>query len=229
MEQNSDEIAQYLTKILGYKFARSDKDVELYQKYGTIVIDLYLRGEKFAINHYMKYPEIGQIKAKMTSLKNFDMRTQIAELTAWIEDTATDSELEEKKTDELSKYPTIPHKDDRELMIYVWGRNNRDWLPPRCSITKSNNFNASELVDRHPHGSRLPARKCEDVIRAVMKDREFWPFMADIINQIEKRDLSRIGINCRHGKHRSQTCALILQRHYYKKAQIEFIEIGHGG
>ena len=229
--ETTSEISDiYLTKILDYKLIQKKGTVSFYQKYGQNTIDLLVGESKFEIRHYLKYPTVEQIKDKRRLIKDEEIQMQIAELTAWIDDIATDEiKSEDKMDEEKANDLLISHQEDRELMIYVWGRNNRDWLPAQYGITKNENFNASILTDRHPHGSRLPARKNEDVIKAVMRDKGFWPFMINMIKQIEKKNLSKIGINCRHGKHRSQTCALILQRRYYKKAKIEFVEIGHGG
>jgi RNase adaptor protein for sRNA GlmZ degradation len=46
-----------------------------------------------------------------------------------------------------------------------------------------------------------------------------------MIDNIENKDYHKIGINCRAGRHRSVTLAIILRDYYYPNAECHFLEI----
>ena len=117
--------------------------------------------------------------------------------------------------------PKVTHDETRDLIIYVWGRKKRSYLHHKVE----HNFNAAVLHGKKAGTDWTKDGRTEAIRDAVMKCKDFNHFMEVMIDTIEKKNCSKIGINCRAGRHRSVTCAIILQMHYYPNTIIHFLEL----
>lgn len=133
--------------------------------------------------------------------------------------------FENDSIDVLKHVRKLPKCDcvtpDRDLVVYVWGRKKRKHLPRKVD----HNFNAAKLYGKKSGTDWTKDGRTEAIREAVMKCPIFNDFLTTMIETIESKNASSIGINCRAGRHRSVTCAIILKQYYYPKAQLHFLEI----
>ena len=109
----------------------------------------------------------------------------------------------------------------RVLQIYVWGRKKRK----RLAVAVDHNFNAAVLHGKKSGTNWRKDGRTLEIREAVMRCPLFNDFLNVMLQMIETKDMSAIGINCRAGRHRSVTLAIILQMHYYPLAQLHFLEL----
>jgi hypothetical protein len=126
--------------------------------------------------------------------------------------------------DELvkSKLPRdIVSNKDRVLDIYVWGKKHRKHLPHRVDY----NFNAAVIHGKKKGTDWTRDGRSEEIRKAVMRSPAFESYFRFVLEKIEKNDCKTIGVNCRAGRHRSVTIAVLLQMHYYSGSRIHYLEI----
>lgn len=123
--------------------------------------------------------------------------------------------------DKVKQLPNCECNRDRQLLIYVWGRKKRKYLHHKVD----HNFNGAVLYGKKAGTDWSKDGRTEAIRIAVMKCPLFNDFLETMIKTIEKKDASKIGINCRAGRHRSVTLAWILKEHYYPNAKIDLLEI----
>lgn len=123
--------------------------------------------------------------------------------------------------EKVNDLPICECDEDRQLIIYVWGRKKRKYLHHKVD----HNFNGAVLYGKKAGTDWSKDGRTEAIRTAVMKCPIFNDFLETMVKTIEKKDASKIGINCRAGRHRSVTLAWILREHYYKNAKINLLEI----
>lgn len=117
--------------------------------------------------------------------------------------------------------PELVHTASRPLSIYVWGANRRKHLP----VQVDRNFNAAVLHGKKAGVDWRRDGRTSEVREAVMKADGFIELMIHIVETIEKNDYTRIGVNCKAGRHRSVSIAICLQQYYYSHALLYFLEL----
>jgi hypothetical protein len=123
--------------------------------------------------------------------------------------------------DKIRPLPICKHNKERDLVIHVWGRKRRKFLPHKVD----HNFNAAVLYGKKAGIDWTKDGRSEEIRNSVMKCPIFNDFLETMISTIESKDASKIGLNCRAGRHRSVTLAVVLKQYYYPKAVLHFLEI----
>ncbi len=143
-------------------------------------------------------------------------------LIEWYDDIEENLPITTMWKDELSKPLPEDIKVDlnRDLRIYVWGRKKRKFLAEKVD----HNFNAAVLYGKKTGVNWKLDGRSEEIQIAVMKCPMFHSFMKIMLETIESKNCKKIGINCRAGRHRSVTCAIMLSK-YYPKTIIYYLEL----
>lgn len=228
LEYKKKVIETYLLSQQEFRFHQTHKKATIYRG-DNLTLKLYHTLDKFELYSYPNDNEKNlELENKKTKLKECigDIMAVMRELIDWFRSeypVEVDGFTEDGESDEkIGIIPPIDHKQDRELTIYVWGRKRRDHVPYQID----HNFNAAIL-----HGKKegvdwtKDGRHSEDVRNSVKKAKGYVNFMTVMITQIEQHNYTRIGINCKVGRHRSQTCAIELKETYYPKSIIHFLEV----
>jgi hypothetical protein len=129
-----------------------------------------------------------------------------------------DEKLEEEPEQD---FPILAHRENRPLIIYVWGKKKRD----RVACKLDHNFNASRLHGRKGGVDWRKDGRDEEIRIAVRKSKGYYKFITNMVTTIEKKNCIVIGVNCAAGRHRSVTCALDLRHNYYPQADVVFLEL----
>jgi hypothetical protein len=210
-EYTDNVSATYFSKSLRLRLFDDLNDFELYP-----IHDSHPRADKIKTHREHLSESITDIMAIMR------------EVIDWYDDVSdTDEDIVDGFTnhvedaDEITPLPKVDHDANRELSIYVWGRKHRTRLHHKVD----HNFNAAVLHGKKAGTDWTLDGRSECIRTAVMKCKGFNNFMKVMVETIEKLNCSAIGINCRAGRHRSVTCAFILQMHYYPKTLIRLLEI----
>lgn len=218
---------------IGYKYTHQEGDKKCYQKFNKINnITLKINPKNiFVMEHDREFPDKELIKTKTAEFisENKDVETVIDKLTNWILECAQEEEDEFNDDDNNDRnvgvnIPEVEHDPKRHLFIVVWGRKVRKNIPAEYAIEK--NFNAAVLHGKRSGADwRQSAKDDEGVFNAVMSGKVFPTFMEEMVKNIEKNDLHRIGINCAKGRHRSVSCAMALHKYYYPNTEIHYLEL----
>ena len=142
-------------------------------------------------------------------------------LVEWVNASETMPSCEGEVLDTAKPLPTYAVTRTRPLIIYVWGRKKRKNLPH----VVDHNFNAAVLHGRKQGTNWRKDGRTQEIRDAVRKCPNFNAFLMVMLENIESKDMHTIGINCRAGRHRSVTLAIILRLHYYPDAVIHLLEI----
>jgi hypothetical protein len=123
--------------------------------------------------------------------------------------------------EEARPLPKYECDETRQLKIYVWGRKKRKHLPHKVD----HNFNAAVLHGKKKGTNWRKDGRTLEIREAVKRCVQFNEFLTVMLRLIETKKMSKIGINCRAGRHRSVTLAWVLQESYYPNAKIIYLEI----
>jgi hypothetical protein len=233
----------YTLKRLGFKFLYKSDNQTHYGTFGTNSMQLIVQDNvenpcDWTIIHYAPSPGPDEITSMITQIKGYepDPGVVLENVINWIETCIKDEldEFDEDDDNSDSKVDKefiintcipmdVSHNEKRKLYIYVWGRKLRARVPDKCEV--QHNFNACVL-----HGKRQGVDWRHDArdatIRlAVIRGSGFYDFMKSIVITIEKKQLTRIGINCAKGRHRSVTCAIVLKEYFYPESDLFFLEL----
>lgn len=131
----------------------------------------------------------------------------------------------EKKSEDYideKKLPKIIVNRDRQLTIYTWGNHIRNTAPKQTQ----QNFNARQ-IDRNKNGVKVNHRdgRVPAIQKMIVNGKGFKKFMEEVLNSIEKFNLTNIGIYCAKGRHRSVSCAELLKKYYYPRAKVYHSEL----
>eukprot|EP00927_Polykrikos_kofoidii_P054755 TRINITY_DN49129_c0_g1_i1.p1 TRINITY_DN49129_c0_g1~~TRINITY_DN49129_c0_g1_i1.p1 ORF type:complete len:678 (-),score=84.16 TRINITY_DN49129_c0_g1_i1:151-2184(-) len=113
---------------------------------------------------------------------------------------------------------------ERRIKFISWG-TNRLPRPPEvevhitCSIKKFH-----YLTRNNKHIKRLNGLN-EEVQGQIMRCGFFSSWVADVVSQIESKDLACLGLHCFKGTHRSVAAAEILRKVYYPRALVEHLSL----
>jgi hypothetical protein len=241
----------YTLKRLGLKFQYKIDNKTYYEKFGVnymqlIVYDPIINNVNndlicdWTIYHYSLSPTPDEISLMIIQMKENekDMGIVLENMINWIEtciedelnefDETADDCVDDTNSDKehiiSTCVPTnMEHNKKRKLYVYVWGRKLRAKLPDKCEV--QHNFNACVLHGRKDGVDWRNDARDATVRLAVMKGNAFYDFMKSIVQTIEKKQLSRIGINCAKGRHRSVTCAIALKEYFYPDSELFFLEL----
>jgi hypothetical protein len=122
--------------------------------------------------------------------------------------------------------PKVPHKKERVLDIYVWGKALRDKCPSQLKIGKHNNYNAAVLKTKKKGVDWTQCGADPAVRKAVMQSGGFLQLLEHVIKDVETFEHTVIGINCRKGRHRSSTLAHLVKHCFYPQSRLHFLEPG---
>jgi len=117
--------------------------------------------------------------------------------------------------------------NDRELIIYTWGKKVRQRLNYKVdknfsvemlNIKSNTNESTSSILKKH-NGK---AKQVEDL---VLNNKKFIKIVCNMLYEIEKNNYKCISINCLKGRHRSVATAEFLKKNYYPNAYIKHLEL----
>jgi len=137
-------------------------------------------------------------------------------------------DIDEKPVSAHIEEITIPKaiNNDRELLINSWGKAFRERAPAGSQA----NFNASVLHGRRKGINLKKYNGTSEIVqKSVATSSNFVQFIENILNKVEKENLSVISVNCRKGRHRSVTVCEVLKAYFYPNANIHHIELKKWG
>jgi hypothetical protein len=224
-----DSLHEYLVNEQSFKLT-GKTDIQLEYKSKSLLLKINKDMSDFKIFSLDGKKDVYSIKERViTYLKN-PMGLLIALLEECLEldfaerDNQLDADGFDDEVDVLEEIGDLPKcacDEERSLIIYVWGRKKRKYLHHKVD----HNFNGAVLYGKKAGTDWSKDGRTEAIRNAVMKCPIFNDFLETMIKTIEKKDASKIGINCRAGRHRSVTLAWILREHYYPNAKIHLLEI----
>jgi len=94
------------------------------------------------------------------------------------------------------------------ITIYTWGNERRSSAPS----DSEQNFSVLGISPRKPRGmdmQKIDGRNV-DLQNFLKKQPRFFLYFQTIIHEIMKKKLTKISINCQHGRHRSVGTAEII-------------------
>ncbi len=177
---------------------------------------------------------IGQDDAKIFDLDDIVAAPFQGDLDAWLRHQSQESvpgfeEEEEDDSEETSNRAYVyaalntrfPQAASRELILYTYGRRHRKHVPGAQA-----SFNACVLSGRR-RGLNLKKLNGlnEDVQKSVETSRNYETFLTQLVQKIERDNLTRVAICCTAGRHRSVSSAELLKKHVYRKAIVVHIEL----
>lgn len=117
----------------------------------------------------------------------------------------------------------------REMLIYTWGdkegksKAGVSMLPGKPKLHLS-----AKVLNGRGGGACLHYNATKDrrIVRNVvssMKESEGRKWIEEAVRKIEAGQETCISVFCNHGRHRSVSAALILQKHVYPNAQLKHL------
>ena len=123
---------------------------------------------------------------------------------------------------ELVRIPLSVEPTPRELTILTWGKSRMRRAPKESE----KNWRADHITVQ---GAGIDLDKTTgqsgELQAVIISDSHFVPLMREIVEEIETKEYTSIGIYCLHGRHRSVGIAELLKKWFYPGATLRHLTL----